>query len=375
MKNADPEIASRLARAVDELPLDVESRLDAVHGASRAAGRRRRAAALAVGVAVAAAAVLIAWHLIPTGSSTNRPAAGGPSGRIAFTRITSNRDLPADSDLLVANAGTGAVTPLLEGPQYSLFPVWSPDGSRVAFANGPAESATHLYVMNADGSGLADLGGGTVTIVSWSPDGSKIAYTDSLSTPDNPDAAGVYVIGADGTGRRQVISGNWEGVSWSPDGRRLLLTGWPSNPQNSGVNDLYTVRPDGSDLMQLTNDHLWEHYAVWSPDGTRIAFSRSEGPDDADPTSEIYVMNADGTGITKLTDSPGLDFLPTWSPDGRWIAFASVRGATVAQKQAIADGTGFGGISIWVMAADGSDPRMLVDGGSDVVAPASWAAP
>ncbi len=99
----------------------------------------------------------------------------------------------------------------------------------------------------------------------------------------------------------------------------------------------------------------------------------SKDPDDADPTSEIFVINADGTGLTQLTDSPGLDFLPVWSPDGRWIAFASVRGATDAQKQAIADGKGFGGISIWVMAADGSDPRMLVDGGQDVAAPASWA--
>ncbi len=85
------------------------------------------------------------------------------------------------------------------------------------------------------------------------------------------------------------------------------------------------------------------------------------------------MINADGTGITRLTDSRGPDLFPVWSPDGRWIAFASARGATQAQKQAIADGS-LGGISVWVMAADGSDPRMLVDGGQDFAAPGSWAA-
>ncbi len=126
----------------------------------------------------------------------------------------------------------------------------------------------------------------------------------------------LYVMNAEGSDLTQLRGGTVTFVSWSPDGRKLLLTGWPSNARNTGVPDLYTIRADGTDLVRLTGDEAWEDYAAWSPDGTRIAFSRIEGGDGDYPvsTSEIYVMNADGTGITRLTDSPGPDFFPVWSP-------------------------------------------------------------
>ncbi len=132
---------------------------------------RSRRAALAVGLALAAAVVFIAWHLLPVRPSAK--VAGGPSGRIAFVRIgVANRN----SDLFVADAGTGKVSPLFTGHNSAGFPVWSPGGSRVAFAMGQQGASNGLYVMNADGSDLTQLGGGPVTFVSWSPDGSQIAY-------------------------------------------------------------------------------------------------------------------------------------------------------------------------------------------------------
>jgi TolB protein len=65
-----------------------------------------------------------------------------------------------------------------------------------------------------------------------------------------------------------------------------------------------------------------------------------------DGNFEIYAINADGSNKVRLTTNPSSDGLPVWSPDGKWIAFRSDRG---------------GAWAIYVMRADGSDVRKVVD--------------
>jgi Tol biopolymer transport system component len=68
----------------------------------------------------------------------------------------------------------------------------------------------------------------------------------------------------------------------------------------------------------------------------RIVFS---GLAAKDTFGSIFVMNADGSGLVKLTDSHGGD-QPAWSPDGIRVVFLRSDG-------------------IWVMNADGSQPRRI----------------
>ena len=64
------------------------------------------------------------------------------------------------------------------------------------------------------------------------------------------------------------------------------------------------------------------------------------------------MINVDGSAGQRLTNDPAGDWLPTWSPDGKYIAYVSNRDGKWA---------------IWVMAADGSNPRKAFDlpGGVD----------
>jgi Tol biopolymer transport system component len=116
---------------------------------------------------------------------------------------------------------------------------------------------------------------------------------------------------------------------------------------------LYTTFEDGTGRVQLTTGAR-DAWPAWSADGSKIAFSSNR--DEPNPSScgaqcnyEIYSMNADGTGRVRLTSDPASDYSPAWSPDGSKIAFNSSRSPS----------------GIYVMNADGSDPRLLLAGVRD----------
>ncbi|MFO7261503.1 MAG: amidohydrolase, partial [bacterium] len=84
----------------------------------------------------------------------------------------------------------------------------------------------------------------------------------------------------------------------------------------------------------VTEEGTWMSVSV-SPDGRRIAF---------DLLGDIYVMPIEGGEATQLTSGPAYDVQPRFSPDGRYIAFTSDR-----------DGLD----NLWIMEADGSNPRQI----------------
>jgi Tol biopolymer transport system component len=113
-------------------------------------------------------------------------------------------------------------------------PTWSPDGTKILFAsNRSLYTRTlghmHLWVMNADGTGLKQLTSGNddESQPAWSPDGTKILYHFS---------AGIAAIYADGTEDPTIsFSGLDAGIggakiwyvgepSWSPDGLSIAYT-------------------------------------------------------------------------------------------------------------------------------------------------------
>jgi Tol biopolymer transport system component len=88
------------------------------------------------------------------------------------------------------------------------------------------------------------------------------------------------------------------------------------------------LHPKSPKIHAQTNNGVFDGTHKWSPDGTKIAFTRVIGDADRDGNFDIYVMNADGSNPRRLTTDPAShDNDPSWSPDGTKIAFLCDKGA------------------------------------------------
>jgi TolB protein len=96
---------------------------------------------------------------------------------------------------------------------------WSPDGHHIVFVSNRS-GADEIYVMNADGTGPRQL---TVTnrrnlSPTWSPDGDRIAFAEGyvVASPGRLDGfSHISVVNADGTGLKVLTQGDKDyGPAW-----------------------------------------------------------------------------------------------------------------------------------------------------------------
>lgn len=237
-----------------------------------------------------------------------------PDGnRIVFA---SDRDHAGgmDSMLYVMNADGSAVARLTEasfsdtGCCSAL--TLSPDGTRLA-ADAERDGNFDIYVMNADGSDYTRLTNnpyGDVDPV-WSPDGTRIAFVSwSIVGPETSD---IYAINADGSNLTRLTDRPEDdhGPVWSPDGERIAFFTYETDSSGNFGSAIYVMNADGTGQVRLTSDPRFESYPAWSADGTRLAFVI-----DDDSDGDISVMNSDGSAQTNITNSPADDAGPAWQP-------------------------------------------------------------
>ncbi len=311
----------------------------------------RRWLSVAVAFAVAAAGIGFAARAF-LGGHQRKPATESPVPPASTQRVAFVANRQGGNDIYVMNLDGTGLTKFVEGRD----PSWSPDGSQIAFRTGNPDKGggleTKINLIDADGTDLRTITPDTYGEPSgeagppvWSPDGSEIAF-DTLG--------GIYVMAPDGSDL-QLVS-QYQGKyacydlepSWSPDGSKLVF----AVLCDGGNDGIWVVNADGTGKTQLAApDRISDYWSpAWSPDGTRIAFvGVSGGP--AAYRYDLYVMNPDGSDVRKLTDGSAYPSLPAWSPDGSKIAY------TENQQ---------GNTRIFLMDADGTNVVPLATSPTDV---------
>jgi WD40 repeat protein len=241
----------------------------------------------------------------PTGDF--QPTWAPDGSRLAFAS-----DRSGTANIFVMNADGSGVTNLSRSPSSDFLPAWSPDGSRIAFVRDEGDLATgwEIMVMNADGSNQVNLTNDPdfAAAPAWSPDGARLAFQSDRDFATDPTELTweIFVMKADGTGVARVTDhdADDEFPSWSPDGRKLAFMS-----TRVGAFDIFVTDLVGAEPVNLTNHPNNDFRPEWSPGGERIAFSsdRYGGPGD------ILVMASDGTDVIRLTQG-GFARDASWRP-------------------------------------------------------------
>ena len=148
---------------------------------------------------------------------------------------------------------------LTDEPEYEKDPVWSPDGSMLAY-----NKENSVWVVPAAGGEPREIAGKESWTPTWSPDGKEIAFIQNDQL-----CISIMELSTGETGRIDNISkGSWA-LTWSPDGGKLAFLS-----HVDGRSRVYVVSAVGGQPVELaTDDTRAKHYLYWSPDGRMLSYN------------------------------------------------------------------------------------------------------
>jgi Tol biopolymer transport system component len=243
------------------------------------------------------------------------------NSRIAFT-VLNRIGQKAIEEIYIMDCDGKNQTRLTDNKIKNSSPVWSPDGTKIAFVS-DRNIFFQIYVMDADGKNQTRLTKNTSVSPAWSPDGKRIVFMSPGDYNDKVDSNDdIYIMDADGKNQTRLTEDKESDVSpaWSPNGKKIAF-----QSDRDDHWQIYVMDADGKNQTRLTESEAYNQSPTWSPDSKKIAFAASNWIAQHKLIGEIYVMDSDGKNQTRLTNDKAENDSPTWSPDGKKIAFTSYR--------------------------------------------------
>lgn len=181
----------------------------------------------------------------------------------------------------VARAG-GRATRLVTGEGQLSRPIFSPDGTQIAFT-GRYDGNTDVYVVDAAGGEPHRLTWhpGTDTAVGWTPDGKSVLVRSPRAAPR--DLSQLYTIPATGGVPTPLPLPSGEDASYSPDGARLAynpVPQWqPAWKQYRGgqTSRIWVADLATSHVTEIPRQNSNDRDPMWV-DGTVYFLSDRDGP-------------------------------------------------------------------------------------------------
>jgi Tol biopolymer transport system component len=227
---------------------------------------------------------------------------GGRTSNVDLSGVASPT-VPVTSVNTLQGATKDVSVEFHEGTNMAAAP--SPDGKRIAFTAMGA-----LWTIPIAGGTATRITGWDMepTAPVWSPNGSTIAF-------QNYDAEGNYhlwVVKPNGADLRRVTTGPYDDrePAWTPDGNGLVFA---SDRGNDGQYKIWRVSLNDANYTALTSGPGAESNPAISPDGKQLAFV---------DTARVFTRQIGGTDAPKLI-GPGT--MPAWAPDGSGLVFQTSR--------------------------------------------------
>lgn len=274
-----------------------------------------------------------ATEVIPTPTATEVP--------VLPCDIAFDSDRDGNREVYVMNPDGTRQVNLSQNPADDFDPVWSPDGTHIAFVSNreTEEGGQYIYTMLADGSDVVQVSHqGDSQFPDWSPLGDQIVYQNEgdiylidlpsgseVNLTNSPEKDGrpkispdgqriawikgeendthVYVMDIDGSNPAQVTAGGRaNGVDWSVDGR--IFTTW-EQPDGICFNCLVTV--DGTDIADAGGKGtIREFLPFWTVDGERVELGAGDIFNQGN--EDVFIVSENIPDLFYfLTSSPGND--------------------------------------------------------------------
>lgn len=270
----------------------------------------------------------------------NRSPALSPAGdKVVYVSCVS----PSGQDLFRVSMDDMRTQNITRTPDFEDHPLWSPDGSRIAYEsmNGGKQD---IMMVDSGGRQFTRITHplDNLTLGGWSPNGNALVYAaqgqdstegqiftvqvGTLSTVQLTSGSGQKAHPAWSTGgsmiayvragRIRIMNANGSGdtsLSSSPDSVTGHL-GWSSQDawlifegKSSGRTDVYRISRDGTVLMNLTRNSFPASSPTLSSDDKSIAYVAN-----LNSISKIYLMSLDGSEMRPLTPFNVDEFQPAW---------------------------------------------------------------
>ncbi len=207
----------------------------------------------------------------------------------------------------------GQTTPLLETPGNYSSPRLSPDGTKLALGQYDRASADDIRIYDIQSKTLSrlTLTEGSSIFPTWSPDGSRIYFSSDRDT-------GTYAMfwkPADGTGIAERLTTSDEAQftgDYSPDTPTILFV----QIDDEIDPDIMTLALDKDAQPEVfLQTQFAEGFARFSPDGRWIVYASNESG-----RTEIFVRPFKHGGGKWQVSTDGGRF-PNWSPDGKELFY------------------------------------------------------
>ncbi|MGE0813353.1 MAG: prolyl oligopeptidase family serine peptidase [Vicinamibacterales bacterium] len=223
-----------------------------------------------------------------------------PTAGEGLTRFNDNRR----THVFVADIGTRQVTQLTDGATYEHSIDWAPAGDLIAFVSNREPDADRVFNYDVLTVSAATRAVRRLTTTkaaeytpAWSPDGARIAFLgtrrDLTSSETTMEDTHVWVMNADGTGRLEVgaaIDNRQGPPQWSGDGRHVYFT-----VQERGNVRLMRLPAAGGAPEVVVGER--GAVGAWSLGGPTLAYGLATPAGPAD----LYTKSGDRAAVRQTT--------------------------------------------------------------------------